>query len=240
MLLQSNLLAVLLVAGVACGWMLNRVAVAAPRALAHAWQIPVELIFCSSGPQSAVRQRIRALAVQLVAGVLAVMIAWRVGLSVRALSVAMFCGWITLLALIDLDTQLLPDLLTLPFMGCGFACAIAGVFVPVSAALVGAVTGWAILMAAHWAARLRGRSQDAIGQGDAKLLAAVGAWLGWNAVVDTLLVACLTCLLVVPVARWMKVMKAGSVFSFGPYLAVGGIVSILAWPYGVVDFGFRP
>ncbi|MEX3555544.1 MAG: A24 family peptidase [Burkholderia gladioli] len=238
MLLQSNLLGVLLVAGVACGWLLNRASLAAPRLLARMWRFPVELIFCSDGQQSANRQRARAVAVQLLAGVLAVAIASRIGLSVRALAVGMFCGWITLLALVDLDTQLLPDLLTLPFMGCGFACAIAGLFVPVTAALVGAIVGWAMLMAAHWAARLMGRSQDAIGQGDAKLLAAVGAWLGWNAMVDTLLVACFTCLLVVPVARWMKIMKAGSVFSFGPYLAVGGIVAILAWPYGVVDFGF--
>ncbi|HEP6430815.1 TPA: prepilin peptidase [Burkholderia cenocepacia] len=240
MLLQSNSLAALLIAGVACGWMLNRAALVAPRLLARAWQLPVERVLCSGGPQSVFRQRVRALTVQLIAGVLAVTIAWRIGLSIRAVSVAIFCGWVTLLALIDLDTQLLPDLLTLPFMGCGFACSIAGVFVSVPAALMGAVTGWAMLMAAHWAARWRGRRQDGMGQGDAKLLAAVGAWLGWNAVVDTLLVACLACLLVVPIARWMKVMTAGSVFSFGPYLAIGGIVAILAWPYGIVDFGFGP
>ncbi|MBN3729438.1 A24 family peptidase [Burkholderia sp. Tr-20390] len=234
----SNALGTWLVAGIACGWALNRAALSAPHLLARAWRLPVDAILCDGGRESGVLLRIRSLGLQLITGALAVMIAWRIGMSIRALAAAIFCVWLLLLALIDLDTRLLPDVLTLPFMGCGLACAVGGLFVSASAALVGAMIGWAALMVVHWAARLLFGRQDAMGQGDAKLLAAVGAWLGWSAVIDTLLVACLTCLVFVPAARWMKVMRAGEVFSFGPFLAVGGIAAILAWPYGIVDFGW--
>ncbi|KVV07384.1 prepilin peptidase [Burkholderia ubonensis] len=235
MLAQWDVLGLMLPVGMLLGWMLNRAALAVPWLLARTWRLPIDMILRSTDPGSAQRRCIRAVGVQLVTGALAMAIAWRIGLSSRAFAAAVFCGWIVLLGLIDFDTHLLPNLLTLPFMGCGLACGLGGLFVPLSASLIGAIVGWAGLMAVHWGARLMTGRRDRIGQGDAKLLAVVGAWLGSGAVIDALFVACLVCVVAVPAARCSKATKSTAVFAFGPFLAIGGIASILAWPYRLAD-----
>ena len=130
-------------------------------------------------------------------------------------------GW-TLLALAATDQreQLLPDALTLPLIPAGFVVA----YVDDPASLldhaIGAVAGYAVFVLVEFVyARLRGRA--GLGRGDAKLLAAAGAWLGAVALPQVILVAALSALLVAAALRLSgRTMHAHSALPFGPFLAL--------------------
>jgi leader peptidase (prepilin peptidase)/N-methyltransferase len=146
-------------------------------------------------------------------------------------ALAALAGFIVmLLSLIDMRTGLLPDALTLPLLGLGIASAGLADGGHRWAALTGdaaagAILGWAcpwLLMAIF--KRIRGR--DGMGGGDLKLLAALGAWLGWQGLPAALLLACVGGLLW---AMWAQrsLLPAGS-YPFGPFLAAGGAYVFLA------------
>lgn len=128
-------------------------------------------------------------------------------------------GALLALALIDLRTMLLPDALTLPLCAAGLVLALAGVTLPVRDALLGAGIGYAAIAGIVLLyRRLRGR--DGMGLGDAKLLAAGGAWVGWQALPMVLLVAALGTLAVVLVRTRGRAARDLAV-PFGPGLAAG-------------------
>ncbi len=103
-------------------------------------------------------------------------------------------GWgLVSLATIDLIAFRLPDVFTLPLLVSGLASALAFPGRPILEHAIGALAGWALLAALGWLYR-RWRGVDGIGLGDAKLLAAGGAWLGWPALPSVLLLACLVSL----------------------------------------------
>lgn len=128
---------------------------------------------------------------------------------------------VTLLALvaIDLHTLRLPDVLTLPLCAAGLALALAGITLPARDALLGAGIGYASIAGiAHFYRWLRGR--DGMGLGDAKLLAAGGAWVGWQGLPMVVLIAALGTLAVVVVRTRGR--PAGTLaVPFGPGLAAG-------------------
>jgi leader peptidase (prepilin peptidase)/N-methyltransferase len=140
---------------------------------------------------------------------------------------------VTLLALvlIDLRTMLLPDVLTLPLCGAGLALALAGVTLPAPDAVLGAGIGYATIAGiVHAYRRLRGR--DGMGLGDAKLLAAGGAWVGWQALPLVLLVAALGTLAVVLLHTRGGAARDLAV-PFGPGLAAGiWLAFVAAGPAG--------
>jgi len=123
-------------------------------------------------------------------------------------------------ALHDIRFMLLPDAVTLPLIALGFVNVIwSGP--PFLDRAIGAGLGILVLPAINWVyKRLRGR--DGIGLGDAKLLAAAGAWLGWTGLAPVLLVASLAGLLTVgAVALYRRRMPRGEAIPFGPFLALG-------------------
>ena len=147
-------------------------------------------------------------------------------------------GWALLaLALIDARHFLLPDALTLPLLGAGIVVALAGErawpIAPVDAA-VGAACGYLVLMAvAFLYRRLRGR--EGLGQGDAKLLAAAGAWTGWIGLPSVVLIAAVAALgwaLAEALARGRRI-EPGQRVAFGVFLALGTWLVVL---YGPLDF----
>ena len=127
-------------------------------------------------------------------------------------------GW-TLLALawIDAQTLLLPDALTLPLLAAGLAEAFALAPETLADRALGAAAGWGGLAALGWLWR-RLRHRDALGEGDAKLLGAGGAWLGWAALPDTLALAALAGI-VAALAQHGRAAAARPV-AFGPWLAL--------------------
>jgi leader peptidase (prepilin peptidase)/N-methyltransferase len=142
------------------------------------------------------------------------------------------CGLLwTLLALtcIDFDTQLLPDGLTLPLLWAGLIVNLWGTFAPLSSAVIGAVAGYLALWTIYWLFKLI-RGKEGMGYGDFKLLAALGAWLGWQMLPVIILLssvvgAAIGLSLIVFKGRDHNVPMA-----FGPYLAIAGAITLFWGP----------
>ncbi len=163
--------------------------------------------------------------VELLAGLIAAYAAWRFGPSLAALG-AMGFGWSLLaLTVIDLDTQLLPDDLTLLLLWAGLLVNLDGTFVPLRAALIGAVAGYLALWLVYWGFKLA-TGKEGMGYGDFKLLAAIGAWLGWQKLPMVILlysvVAAVVGICLIVFARHGR----DKPIPFGPYLAVAGVTAL--------------
>ena len=150
----------------------------------------------------------------------------RVGLGYPWLGLCLLSSILVALSAIDVDHLVLPDVLTFPLLGLGIAFNAGPGFVSLAAALVGALVGYVFLwLVARVTARVVGR--EALGMGDAKLLAALGAWLGFDAIVPVVVVA------VASTAAWMLFMHirargvTGYQVPFGPSLAAGGLLVAL-------------
>lgn len=177
-------------------------------------------------------QRISGLypAVELAAIVIA---AWAV-LAVPAAVVwpTALLGWILLaLAVIDARALILPDALTLPLAGCGLA--VAWWVDPPSAAshAVGAAGGWLGFRLVGWIHSAL-RHRPGLGAGDAKLMAAAGAWVGWQGLPSVILIGALSALATVAAARVLRrPVTAATPIPFGPFLALG---LWLTWLYGPI------
>lgn len=144
-----------------------------------------------------------------------------------------WCAAIALLiamAFIDLDTQLLPDALTLPLIGLGIVAAAAGWSgVPLSASAIGAVAGYASLWAVSWLYKqLRG--VEGMAEGDFKLLAGLGALLGWQALLPTVLLASAVGAVVGIALILFKGHRKEVPIPFGPYLVGGGLAAMFFGP----------
>ena len=150
--------------------------------------------------------------------------AWRWGFSVEAFAWAGFGSVLLALALIDADTMLLPDSLTLPLLWAGILCASFGVIqLSLLQSVWGAAAGYGVLWAVQAVFKLITGKQG-MGEGDYKLLAALGAWLGWMVLPMVVLIASLLGVVVALGMRWRGSLKAGEPLPFGPNLVVAGLV----------------
>jgi leader peptidase (prepilin peptidase) / N-methyltransferase len=168
---------------------------------------------------------VRYPAVEIAAGAAAAYAAWRYGFSLAALGAMAFCWVMIALAFIDLDTQLLPDDLTLPLLWGGLVLNLGSTFVPLRSAVIGAIAGYLSLWLVYWAFKLA-TGKEGMGFGDFKLLAAIGAWLGWQALPLVILLSS-----VVGAAAGVSLMlftKHGREhpIPFGPYLAAAGLIAL--------------
>lgn len=145
---------------------------------------------------------------------------------------ALWLAWastLLLLALIDLDTYLLPDVLTLGLMAMGVLASVLGlVALRPLASFAGAALGYAMLAGVAWAYR-KWRGREGLGLGDAKLLAALGAWLGPWSLPLVLWLAALLGLVWGLLWRWRGHAREDGAFPFGPALAMAGFIVAL-WP----------
>ena len=189
--------------------------------------IPIVSWLALRGKCAACRARITARypVIELLAGLIAAYSVWRYGPSLTALG-AMGFGWALLaLTAIDLDTQLLPDDITLPLLWAGLLINLGGTFAPLRSALIGAVAGYLALWLVYWAFRLA-TGKEGMGYGDFKLLAAIGAWLGWQKLPMVILLSSVVgaaigiCLIVF--ARHGR----ETPIPFGPYLAAAGVIAL--------------
>ena len=153
------------------------------------------------------------------------------GPSWSAFFAALFFWSLIALAVIDMETGFLPDALTMPLLGAGLFVNIAGLFAPFGEAIIGAVAGYAAFRAIGYGFE-KLRKIEGLGQGDAKLLAALGAWLGWPMLAPVVFVAAI---LGLAGAGW-SAMRGRSVsgtteIAFGPYLAAAGASLMIAEAY---------
>jgi leader peptidase (prepilin peptidase) / N-methyltransferase len=189
--------------------------------------VPVLSYIALRGKCSACGARIspRYPIVETLTGALSGLIAWHFGLTVAA-AAAMFYTWMMMaLAFIDLDTFYLPDDLTLPLMWAGLLFNLVGGFTDLPSAVIGAAAGYLILWIVFWVFKAV-TGKEGMGYGDFKLLAAIGAWLGWKVLPLVILLssfvgAIVGVFLIVLARRGRNVP-----IPFGPYLAIAGLVAL--------------
>ena len=197
--------------------------------LITAWQnVPVVSWLVLRGRCANCKARIpvRYPAIEIAAALLAALMAWRFGYS-AALACSLLFVWALLaLTFIDLDTQLLPDDITLPLLWAGLIVNVFGVFTDLRSAVLGAAGGYLLLWLVYWGFRLVAR-KEGMGYGDFKLLAALGAWLGWQVLPFVVLVSAGAGAIVGGIALWLSKRGMETRIPFGPYLALGGLAAML-------------
>ena len=163
--------------------------------------------------------------VELLTALLSAAVAWKWGASVQTAGALLMVWMLIALAFIDLDTTLLPDSLTLPLLWLGLLFNLGGHFSSLPDAVVGAMAGYLVLWLVYWLFKLA-TGKDGMGYGDFKLLAAIGAWLGWQMLPVTLLLSSVVGA-AVGIAMIVLVKHDRRVpIPFGPYLAGGGLVAL--------------
>jgi len=164
--------------------------------------------------------------VELVTAICTVAVVSLFGFTWLALAALAFTWTLLALTFIDYDTQLLPDQLTLPLLWLGLLVSATGGFTDPVAGIIGAVAGYLSLWSIYWAFKLA-TGKEGMGYGDFKLLAAIGAWLGWQVLPATLLIAAAVGLLYALLITLAGRREAGQAVPFGPFLAIAGWVSLM-------------
>ncbi|MGQ9723797.1 MAG: prepilin peptidase [Tepidimonas sp.] len=165
-------------------------------------------------------------AVEALTGAAFAVVFARYGMAWTTLAWWGFVAAVLALAVIDWDTTLLPDDITLPLIWAGLVVAALGVGgVALTDALWGAVAGYLSLWSVYWAFKLV-TGKEGMGYGDFKLLAALGAWLGWQALVPIVLVASALGAIVGLAMRALRSLREGRYVPFGPFLVFG---ALLVW-----------
>jgi leader peptidase (prepilin peptidase)/N-methyltransferase len=136
------------------------------------------------------------------------------------------------LTMIDFDTQLLPDAITLPLVWAGLLMNMKGLWVPLDSAVWGAVLGYLSLWSVYWLFKLA-TGKEGMGYGDFKLLAALGAWLGPSQLPLIILLSSFVGAIIGGV--YMAIRKQSAPFAFGPYLAIAGFIALLGGP-DIIDW----
>jgi leader peptidase (prepilin peptidase)/N-methyltransferase len=193
-----------------------------------AWQnIPVLSYLALRGKCAACRASIspRYPVVEALTGVLSGYAAWRMGFGTAAAGALVFTWAMIALAFIDLDTFILPDDITLPLLWAGLLFNLAGGYTDLPSAVIGAVAGYLSLWAVFWIFKFA-TGKEGMGYGDFKLLAAIGAWLGWKMLPLVILlssfVGAVVGILLIVLARRGRDVP----IPFGPYLAIAGIIAL--------------
>ena len=163
--------------------------------------------------------------VEAVSALLSAYAAWHFGFGAAALGALLFVWAMVALTFIDLDTQLLPDDITLPLLWLGLAFNVGGTYTELPAAVIGAMAGYLALWSVFWLFKLA-TGKEGMGYGDFKLLAAIGAWLGWQMLPLTILLSSLVGA-VVGIVLIVAARHGRNVpIPFGPYLTAAGIIAL--------------
>ena len=165
-------------------------------------------------------------AVELLTGVLAGVLVWTFGSGLAGLATLLFLFLLVAMTFIDIDTQLLPDDLTYPLLWAGLLVNINGTFVPLQDAVIGAAAGYLVLWSVYWLFKLV-TGKEGMGYGDFKLLAALGAWLGW-AMLPTIILLSSVVGAIVGISLIVFAKRGrDKPIPFGPYLAAAGLIALL-------------
>ncbi len=163
--------------------------------------------------------------VEAISGILAGYIGWRFGLTWAMAGALIFAWALIALTAIDIDTQLLPDDITLPLLWLGLLVNLNNGFTPLSSAVIGAVAGYLSLWAVYWLFKLT-TGKEGMGYGDFKLLGAIGAWLGWKMLPVVILLSSLVGAGVGIALIVFTRHGRNTPIPFGPYLAAAGLIAL--------------
>lgn len=200
-----------------------------------AWQnIPVFSWLVLRGRCAACNARIstRYPAVEVLTALVSLTVVAVFGYTWDAMFALLFSWLLIAMALIDFDTRLLPDNLTLPLLWLGLLFNSSSGFVDLQSAVIGAAAGYLILWSIYWGFKLL-TGKEGMGYGDFKLLAALGAWLGWQALPMVILISSVVGILLGGTVLLIR--KSREPIPFGPFLAIAGWVA-LVWRDSVVSF----
>jgi leader peptidase (prepilin peptidase)/N-methyltransferase len=164
--------------------------------------------------------------VELLTGVLSGLLVWHFGAGLAGLSAVLFAWFLIAMTFIDADTQFLPDDLTLPLMWIGLLVNTQGTFTSLKNAVIGAAAGYLLLWTINYLFKLI-RKKDGMGYGDFKLLAALGAWMGWTMLPLIILLSSLVGAMVGIALIILAKMGKEVPIPFGPYLAGAGLIALI-------------
>ncbi|MFQ5643309.1 MAG: prepilin peptidase [Thiogranum sp.] len=175
--------------------------------------------------------------IELLTGVLSAVIAWHFGFGLQAGAALLLTWALIALSMIDIDRQLLPDAITLPLLWLGLALSLFPVFADTRASLVGAIAGYMSLWTVYQLFKLL-TGKEGMGFGDFKLLAALGAWLGWQALLMIVLLSSAVGALLGGALIAIQGRDRAQTIPFGPYLAIAGWIALL-WGDQIIDAYLR-
>ena len=164
--------------------------------------------------------------VEAVTGALSMACVWRFGYSPELLGALVLTWALVALTVTDLKTMFLPDDLTLPLLWLGLLVSLAGVFVGPVAAIVGAVAGYGVLWSVFQLFKLV-TGKEGMGYGDFKLMGALGAWLGWQALPQIIILSALVGAGVGLVLMAVRRAEWSTRIPFGPYIAGAGWLALI-------------
>ena len=164
--------------------------------------------------------------IEAVCGILSGVIVWQLGMGNEALAALLLTWALIALTMIDADTQLLPDQITLPLLWLGLICNAFGLYTSLENALWGAVFGYLSLWSVYWAFKLL-TGKEGMGFGDFKLLAALGAWMGWQSLPIIILLSSLVGAVIGISLMLINNKGRDTAIPFGPYLAIAGWIAFL-------------
>lgn len=170
---------------------------------------------------------------EVLTGVMTLVVVLRFGLTWETLAALILTWGLIALAFIDLDTQLLPDGITLPLLWFGLILSLFGLFTDSRSAIIGAVAGYASLWLVFQSFRLL-TGKEGMGFGDFKLFALFGAWMGWQQLPQIILLSALTGALLGMMLIVAGRHDRGVPLPFGPFLAAAGWISLL-WGEAIND-----
>lgn len=189
--------------------------------------IPIASYLALGGKCAACGARIspRYPLIEALSGLASAYAAWHFGFGLPAFAAMAFLWCMIALSFIDFDTQLLPDSITLPLVWAGLLLNLGGTFVDLHSAVIGAAAGYLSLWSVYWAFRIV-TGKEGMGFGDFKLLAAIGAWFGWQML--PLVVLASSFVGAIAGISLMLFAKHGRnvPIPFGPYLAVSGAIAL--------------
>lgn len=164
--------------------------------------------------------------IEAITGLLSLVVAWHFGFSWACLGALLLTWSLISLTFIDLDHQLLPDKITLPLVWLGILFNLFGQFADLSSSVIGAIAGYLVLWSIYHLFRLV-TGKEGMGYGDFKLLAALGAWMGWQYLPMIVLLSSLVGAVVGISLVLLKNHHRDIPIPFGPYLAAAGWIALI-------------
>lgn len=164
--------------------------------------------------------------IELLTAILSVLVAWHFGFSWECLA-ALFMTWsLVALSVIDFDHKLLPDDITLSFLWIGIVVNLFGLFTDLNSSIIGAMAGYLSLWIVYWAFKLL-TGKEGMGYGDFKLLAMLGAWMGWQTLPGIILLSSFVGAAIGISLIIFRGRDKNIPIPFGPYLAIAGWIYLL-------------
>ena len=165
-------------------------------------------------------------AVEALTALLSLAVAWRFGVSLQTAGGLLFTWILVALTMIDIHKQLLPDNLTLPLLWLGMILALFDTYTSLQSSVTGAIAGYLVLWTVFQVFKLA-TGKEGMGFGDFKLLAALGAWMGWAMLPQIVLLSSIVGAIIGSIMLVTGKTRSQQPIPFGPYLAIAGWIALL-------------